>query len=107
MTSRSCARSSTGRPSGRARQRTGRSWPGYPTADPIAPIEGGYSRHRGPDGELRGRTLSLDETAGFWRSVDRCPPGPEDTKTSQEFDAAEEICRFARPLLASAPARRR
>jgi len=27
--------------------------------------------------------------------------------TSQEFDAAEEICRFARPLLASAPARRR
>jgi len=34
------------------------------TADPVSPIEGGYSRHRGPNGELRGRTLSLDETAG-------------------------------------------
>src|SRR6185437_3685177 len=31
------------------------------TADPISPIEGGYSRHRGPNGELRGRTLSLAE----------------------------------------------
>jgi hypothetical protein len=26
--------------------------------------------------------------------------------TAQEFDAAEEICRFARPLLASADTRR-
>jgi polyhydroxybutyrate depolymerase len=121
------------------------------TADPIAPIEGGYSRHLGPNGELRGQTLSLDETAGFWRAVDGCPPGPGDTLTTelssrntvtggvggtqvaawtvfggshtwpgmapipeypewaatQEFDAAEEICRFAQPLLASAAARRR
>ena len=46
------------------------------TADSISPIEGGYSRHRGPNGELRGRTLSLDETAEFWRRTDRCPPGP-------------------------------
>ena len=31
-------------------------------ADPIAPIGGGYSRHRGPNGELRGRgLLSLEE----------------------------------------------
>jgi polyhydroxybutyrate depolymerase len=112
------------------------------TADPISPIEGGYSRHRGPNGELRGRTLSLDETAGYWRAADRCPPGPGDTRTtefssrntaaggvggaqvvawsvfrgghswpgpasaSQEFDAAEEICRFAGPLLVPADARR-
>jgi polyhydroxybutyrate depolymerase len=120
------------------------------TADTISPIEGGYSRHRGPNGELRGRTLSLAETAEFWLTVDQCPPGPGDTRTTelssrntseggvggaqvatwtvsggghtwpgsvpfpgnpqlttQEFDAAEEICRFAEPLLASADTRRR
>ena len=133
------------------------------TADRVSPIEGGYSRHRGPHGELRGRTLSLDETAGFWRAVDRCPPGPGDPRTTEfssrdtseggaggtrvaawtvfggghtwpgarsfpgalpapggttppsppaaetgpwEFDAAEEICRFAEPLLAPAQSRR-
>ena len=119
------------------------------TADQVSPIEGGYSRHRGPHGELRGRTLSLVETAGFWRAVDRCPPGPGDTRTTEfstrttaeggvggtrvaawtvfggghtwpgakpfpgtaqtgpkEFDAAEEICLFAEPLLASADSRR-
>ena len=119
------------------------------TADAFSPIVGGYSRHRGPNGELRGRTLSLDETAAFWRTVDRCPPGPGDTRTTgissrntaeggvggtrvvawtvfggghtwpgsapipghpelttREFDAAEEICRFAAPLLASADTRR-
>ena len=46
------------------------------TADPVSPIDGGYSRHLGPNGERRGRTASLAETAGFWRAVDRCPPGP-------------------------------
>ncbi|MGI5226259.1 alpha/beta hydrolase family esterase [Actinoallomurus sp. CA-142502] len=119
------------------------------TADQITPIDGGYSRRRGPGGELRGRTLSLRETAEHWRAVDRCPPGPGETHTtelssrtmagggiggtqvvawtvfggghswpgmpgapgrtepiSREFDAAEEICRFAEPLLASADARR-
>jgi polyhydroxybutyrate depolymerase len=119
------------------------------TDDTISPIGGGYSRHRGPNGELRGRTLSLDETAEYWRTVDRCPPGPGEThgtefssrdtsgngaggtrvvswtvfggghtwpgataapgladRSTQEFDAAEEICRFARPLLASADSRR-
>jgi polyhydroxybutyrate depolymerase len=119
------------------------------TADRVSPIEGGYSRHRGPHGELRGRTLSLDETAGFWRAVDRCPPGPGDTRTTEfssrntseggvggtrvavwtvsggghtwpgarsfpgaaetgprEFDSAEEICRFAEPLLVPAQSRR-
>jgi polyhydroxybutyrate depolymerase len=54
----------------------------------IEAIEGGYSRHLGPNGELRGRVLSLDETTGFWR-------------------AAEEICRFAQPLLRPAGDRRR
>jgi polyhydroxybutyrate depolymerase len=119
------------------------------TADRVSPIEGGYSRHLGPNGELRGRTLSLDETAGFWLAVDRCPPGSGDTRTTEyssrttaaagvggtrvaawtvfggghtwpggkpfpgvaetgpaEFDAAEEICRFAGPLLAPAQSRR-
>lgn len=119
------------------------------TADTIAPIGGGYSRHRGPNGELRGRTVSLDESAAFWRATDRCPAGPGDTRTTefsvrhtvtggvggtqvsawtliggghtwpgsppvpghpepayQEFDAAEEICRFAQPLLIPATARR-
>jgi len=119
------------------------------TADSISPIEGGYSRHRGPGGELRGRTVSLDETAARWRAVDRCPPGPGQTRATgrssrhtsdagaggtrvvawtvfggghtwpgtaprpgltepatQEFDAAEEICRFARPLLIPADKRK-
>jgi polyhydroxybutyrate depolymerase len=119
------------------------------TTDTISPIEGGYSRHRGPNGELRGRTLSLAESAGFWCRTDRCPPGPgEQHRTgqssrdtvaggvggtqvvawtvfggghnwpgaapspewaevaTQEFDAAEEICRFAKPLLTPAAARR-
>jgi polyhydroxybutyrate depolymerase len=119
------------------------------SADRLAPMEGGYSRHRGPDGELRGRTLSLRETAEHWRAIDRCPPGPGDTRdtgsssrttvgggvggtqvaawtvlggghawpgapvnperpepSTHEFDAAEEICRFAAPLLLPAATRR-
>ncbi|WP_214411034.1 alpha/beta hydrolase family esterase [Sphaerisporangium fuscum] len=119
------------------------------TADQVSPIEGGYSRHRGPDGELRGRTLSLQETAERWRAIDGCPPGPGRTHTtefssrtttdagaggtrvvawtvlggghswpgapaspewaeptSQEFDAAEEICRFAEALFIPADTRR-
>ena len=120
------------------------------TEDKLAPIGGGYSRHLGPNGELRGKTLSLDETAEFWRSVDHCPPGPGETRTTEfsskstasggvggtqvvawtayghghawpgtaqdggeyaqpsslEFDAAEEICRFAQPLLIPAGSRR-
>ncbi|SDM77333.1 alpha/beta hydrolase family esterase [Nonomuraea jiangxiensis] len=119
------------------------------TADRLAPIEGGYSRRRGPNGELRGRTLSLQESAERWREIDRCPPGPgqavdsefssrvtacdgvggtrvsawtvfglghglpgvpmpseEGEPVTTEFDAAEEICRFAAPLLLSADTRR-
>jgi polyhydroxybutyrate depolymerase len=119
------------------------------TADSIAPIQGGYSRHRGPNGELLGETLSLDETAARWHAIDRCPPGPGETHTtelssrhtspagtggtrvtawtvfggghswpgtpvppeyaepaSMEFDAAEEVCRLARPLLIPASERR-
>lgn len=119
------------------------------TADRRSPIDGGYSRRRGPNGELRGRTLSLRETAEHWGAIDGCPPGPGQTHTTefsrrvtsdggaggtrviawtvfggghawpgapippewaesatQEFDAAEEICRFAEPQLASADTRR-
>jgi len=119
------------------------------TADRLARIEGGYSRHLGPNGELRGRTLSLQETAEHWRAIDQCPAGPGDTRkteesirttvgggiggttvaawtvlggghawpgapsnpgrpepNTQEFDAAEEICRFAEPLLLPAASRR-
>lgn len=117
------------------------------TDDTISPISGGYSRHRGPHGELRGRTLSLDETAVYWRTTDRCPPGPGETHATgfssrtisasgvggtrvvswtvfggghawpgsrgpgpagatHEFDAAEEIWRFAAPLLVPAASRR-
>jgi polyhydroxybutyrate depolymerase len=119
------------------------------TADRKSPIDGGYSRHQGPHGELRGRTLSLQETAERWRAIDRCPPGPPEVHTTdlssratanggvggtqvvawtvfggghtwpgapavpglaepttREFDAAEEICRFAEPRLASADTRR-
>lgn len=120
------------------------------TADQIASIDGGYSRHRGPNGELRGRWLSLQETAERWRAINRCPAGQDETHatefssrtttaggvggtqvvawtvfggghswpgapsspewnepTTQEFDAAEEICRFAQPRLADASIRRR
>ena len=107
------------------------------TDDEMSPIGGGFSRHRGPNGELRGRTLSLDETAEFWRETDRCPPGPADEHSTESFslrtaaggaggtqvvtwtlfnvghtwpaqdgyDPAEEICRFAKPLLIPAAAR--
>jgi polyhydroxybutyrate depolymerase len=44
------------------------------TAGTISPIGGGFSRHLGPNGELRGRTLPLDETASRWPTTDRCPP---------------------------------
>ncbi len=120
------------------------------TADKLAPIDGGHSRHRGPNGELRGgRMLSLRETTERWRAVDRCPAGPGEPyvtefssrttakggvggsrvaawtvlggghtwpgasvlpewsePTTQEFDAAKEICRFAQTLLIPADARR-
>lgn len=113
------------------------------SVDRISPITGGFSRRRGPNGELRGRTLSLVESMDRWRAIDRCatesqthttdgssrvgaedgvggtrvvawtvfggghswPGGVVDADwpepTSQEFDAAEEICRFAAPLLAT------
>ncbi|MET8878522.1 esterase [Nocardia sp. NPDC004604] len=121
-------------------------------ADPIQPITGGFSRHRGPDGEPHGRTLGLIETAQHWRTLNRCgnneptittetssrqtatggaggtqvtawtvfggghtwpgsPVPPEwadrpGTGVTMEFDAAEEILRFARSLLAPAEDRK-
>ncbi|QIS12843.1 alpha/beta hydrolase family esterase [Nocardia arthritidis] len=52
------------------------------TADPIQPIEGGFSRNRGPNGELRGRTLSLAESAEHWRTIDRCGGAGTTTTTA-------------------------
>jgi polyhydroxybutyrate depolymerase len=118
------------------------------TADTIAPIGGGFSRHKGPGGELRGETLSLEKTAEHWRAINRCRPESDTTRTTefssrttstgfggtqvvawtvfggghnwpgtpslpewdepatQEFDGAEEICRFAEPVLLPAADRR-
>ncbi len=42
------------------------------TADTTVPIVGGYSRRLGPNGELRGRTMGLVESAEHWRAIDRC-----------------------------------
>ncbi|MEC3916182.1 alpha/beta hydrolase family esterase [Nocardia sp. CDC160] len=121
-------------------------------ADPVVPITGGYSRHRGPNGELRGSTRGLAESARYWRDIDGCTgpgetvetagstrttvshgtggtvvsawtvfggghtwpgtPVPEQwagspgSAVSLEFDAAEEIWRFAEPLLIPADARK-
>jgi polyhydroxybutyrate depolymerase len=88
------------------------------TADTISPIGGGFSRHRGPNGELRGRTLSLEETASRWRAIDRCPPdgtGIGGTRVTTHISdggehtwpagTAEEVCRFAGPLPGNAETR--
>lgn len=53
------------------------------TADRIAPIDGGYSRRTGPNGELRGRFLGLAETARRWRAIDRCPTGAGPTVATE------------------------
>ena len=45
------------------------------TADPLVALGGGYSRHRGPNGELRGRILSQHETTEHWRALNRCGAG--------------------------------
>lgn len=122
------------------------------TADEAVPLTGGYSRHRGPNGELRGRTVGLADSAARWQALDRCsgedvtvttdqssrhtvdggvggsrvsawtvfggghtwpgmPTPPEwrngpNTVATMEFDAAEEIHRFARAALVPADARK-
>ncbi|ATL70803.1 alpha/beta hydrolase family esterase [Nocardia terpenica] len=53
------------------------------TDDTTQPIEGGYSRWRGPNGELRGRTLGLIESAEHWRRLDQCD-GPENTTATDQ-----------------------
>ena len=53
------------------------------TADPLVPLGGGYSRHRGPNGELRGRVLSQHDTTEHWRALNRCGSGPD-------FETVEE-----------------
>jgi polyhydroxybutyrate depolymerase len=52
-------------------------------ADPLVSLDGGYSRHRGPGGELRGRVLSQAETTEYWRTTDGCGSGP-DVETVEE-----------------------
>jgi polyhydroxybutyrate depolymerase len=52
-------------------------------ADPLVPTGGGYSRHRGPGGELRGRTLGAAETAAHWRAIDRCDGATEITDDTE------------------------
>ncbi|MGV9662969.1 alpha/beta hydrolase family esterase [Nocardia niigatensis] len=121
-------------------------------ADPVVPIAGGHSRRLGPDGELRGRTRGLADSARYWRELDGCT-GPGETVSTErsarttvsqgmggtvvsewavfggghtwpgtpvpeqwagspgsavslEFDAAEQIWRFAAPLLLPADARK-
>jgi len=46
-------------------------------ADPLVSLDGGYSRHRGPNGELRGQILSQHDTLEHWRAVNGCGSGPE------------------------------
>lgn len=41
-------------------------------ADPLVPLAGGHSRHRGPNGEARGRILGAAATADHWARLDRC-----------------------------------
>lgn len=53
------------------------------TADMITPIGPGYSRCRGRQVQLPGRTLSLYETAEHWRATNRCPPGDDHTRTTE------------------------
>ena len=116
------------------------------TADPVSPIEGGYSRHRGPDGNraagrpgqdgrvlARRRPLRVRSRRYAHHRVldpDHGRGGVGETRVTAwtvfggghlarrqavsrdrragfaEFDAAEEICRFAGPLLAAADSRR-
>ncbi len=53
------------------------------SADQLVSLDGGYSRHRGPNGELRGRILSQRDTMDYWRAVNRCGSGPD-------FETVEE-----------------
>jgi polyhydroxybutyrate depolymerase len=51
------------------------------TADPLVSLDGGYSRHRGPNGELRGQILSQRDTAEHWRAVNGCAAEPQTQDT--------------------------
>jgi polyhydroxybutyrate depolymerase len=56
------------------------------TADPLVSLDGGYSRHRGPNGELRGRVLSQHETTERWRAVNQCGAEPETGHAPEDPD---------------------
>jgi polyhydroxybutyrate depolymerase len=53
------------------------------SADRLVSLDGGYSRHRTPDGGLRGRILSQSETTERWRALNRCGSGPDDEIVEQ------------------------
>jgi polyhydroxybutyrate depolymerase len=59
------------------------------TADPLIPLDGGYSRHRGPNGELRGRFLSQHDTTEHWRALNRSGSGP-DYETVEETPSSPD-----------------
>jgi polyhydroxybutyrate depolymerase len=59
------------------------------TADTTVPISGGHSRRRGPNGELRGRTLGLVESAAHWSRIERC--AGEGTTSSTEGSARHTV----------------
>lgn len=56
------------------------------TADPLVSLDGGYSRHRGPNGELRGQIVSQQDTAEYWRSANGCAAEPETRHTPADQD---------------------
>ena len=64
------------------------------TADTISPIGGGFSRHLGPNGELRGRTLPLDETASRW-------PPPTDARRTAPGSAGHGLPRTSSTVAAT------
>jgi polyhydroxybutyrate depolymerase len=77
------------------------------TQDSVASIAGGPSRHRGPNGDLRGWALITWTVFGGGHTWPGTPVPPEYTEpVSLEFDAAEVICRIARPLLIPAKERK-
>jgi len=63
-----------------------------------------FSSRTTSDGGVGGTRVAAWTVFGGGHSWPGAPNGAE--PTTQEFDAAEEICRFAEPLLATADTRR-
>jgi polyhydroxybutyrate depolymerase len=67
------------------------------TADPLVKLAGGYSRHRGPNGELRGHVLSQQDTTAHWIGVNRC--AGDDTTSTTPPSGAPDIFGLAQRLV--------